>query len=228
MKRVNILGIILFSLLCVFSLNAEEYTDGIKQATGWSITSGLVSAVDDIRVLDDNWLRFGTSNDFYVGYDETTDNALEITDGTNSFVKITDGGTTAAYDWQASTHVTTGKITGAIGVITDTDGIDLSAAQSYGYAVIMTGAGDVELADVCDTATGANVLVFVRDAAETVSIAVNDAADTIVYPGLSLGADDELDSPGSAGDFVCVACLAANTWYVIGARGAWSDGGAAD
>ncbi len=130
-------------------------------------------------------------------------------------------------DGQTYNMVTTGAITGAVGVITTT-GIDLSAAQSYGYAIIATAAGDVELADVCDTATGANALIFVRDVAETVSIAINDPGDTIVFPGLSLGADDELDSAGNAGDFVGVVCLEANTWYVIGSRGGWTDGGAAD
>ncbi len=124
--------------------------------------------------------------------------------------------------------VTTGAITGAIGIITPGAAIDLSAAQSYGYAVIMSTAGDVELADVCDSATGANVTVFVRDVSETVSIAVNDSADTIIFPGLSLGADDELDSAGNAGDFVALICLEANKWYVQGYSGAWTDGGPAD
>lgn len=124
--------------------------------------------------------------------------------------------------------ITTGAITGAVGIVTAMTNIDLSAAQSYGYIIFMTGAGDVELADVCDTATGANATVFVRDTAETVSIAVNDPGDTIIFPGLALGADDELDSPGNAGDFVSLVCLETNKWYVIGYSGAWEDGGPAD
>ncbi len=130
--------------------------------------------------------------------------------------------------FQTDDFVTTGAITGAIGIISPGAAIDLSAAQSYGYTVIMSTAGDVELADVCDTATGANALIFVRDVGETVSIAVNAAEDTIIFPGLALGADDELDSAGNAGDFVALVCMEANTWYAIGYSGAWTDGGPAD
>ena len=122
----------------------------------------------------------------------------------------------------------TGEITGLLDVITSAAAISLSAAQTRGNIIIMTAAGDVELPDVCDTATGANVLVFVRDVAETVSIAVIAPEDTIIYPGLALDADDELDSPGDAGDWVSLVCMEANKWYVVGSRGSWTDGGVAD
>ena len=142
------------------------------------------------------------------------------------------GGTTPAAGTfttlNATTVVATGSMTGSIDIITDSDGIALTASQARGNAMIMTGAGDVDLPDTCDSATGANVLVFVRDASETVSLTVQDTSDTIIYPGLSLGANDELDSPGTAGDWVSVVCMETNKWYVVGNRGAWTDGGVAD
>lgn len=95
-------------------------------------------------------------------------------------------------------------------------------------AIIMTAAGDAELPDSCDSATGHAVLVYVRDVSETVSIAVLAPEDTIIYKGLSLGADDELDSPGAAQDWVSLVCMEANNWYVVGNSGDWTDGGPAD
>lgn len=43
-------------------------------------------------VLDDVYLKFGTDSDIRVGYDETTDDRLEFTDGTNLLSWITDTG----------------------------------------------------------------------------------------------------------------------------------------
>lgn len=125
-------------------------------------------------------------------------------------------------------NATTAALGGAIPFITSTTGVTLTTAQGYGYMVWATGAGDVDLPDVCDSATGANVCVYVRDAAETVSV-TTPAEDLIVYPGIAtLIANDELDSPGLANDFVCLACMEADKWYWLGGTPNWTDGGAAD
>jgi hypothetical protein len=127
--------------------------------------------------------------------------------------------------------ITSGAMTGALGIISASATTSLTLAQCFGYVVIVTAAVEIELDEAaCDSASGANVLIYVRDASEKVEIAVEGAEDTIVYPGLSLGADDELDSDASAdvGDFVGLACLESGKWYVIGSRGTWVDGGPAD
>ncbi len=114
------------------------------------------------------------------------------------------------------------------GFVSSTGDVTLSNPESSGgYEVFVTGVGDVQIADVCDTATNANVFVYVRDSAETVSIAVS-AEDTIVGVGLALDAGDELDSPGNAGDFIYLQCKEANTWHAGGMRVSWTDGGPAD
>lgn len=122
----------------------------------------------------------------------------------------------------------TAPLGGAVPIVNSTAGVTLTTAQGYGYTVFATGVGDVDLPDVCDSATGANVCVYVRDVGEVVSVAPQ-AEDTIVFPGVAtLIAGDELDSAGVAGDFVCLACLATNTWYTMGASASWADGGPAD
>ncbi len=123
--------------------------------------------------------------------------------------------------------VTTGNIIGALGVITSAGAISLTEAQ-LNQVIIVTAAGDVDLPDSCDSATGHSALIYVRDVAETVSLTVTDTSDTIIYKGLSLGADDELDSPGAAQDWVCVVCMETNNWYVVGNSGDWTDGGVPD
>jgi hypothetical protein len=101
-------------------------------------------------------------------------------------------------------------------------------ALAINTATIATAAADYDLPDNCDSATGAWAMLYVRDAAETVSLTVTDAADTIKYKGLSLGANDELDSPGAAQDSVTVVCFETNLWYVTDNSGAWTDGGVPD
>ena len=96
----------------------------------------------------------------------------------------------------------------------------LSLLTTMGYDVY-----DYDLPDDCDSATGAWAMLYVRDAAETVSLTVTGAEDTITYKGLSLGANDELDSPGAAQDSVVVVCLETNLWYVTANSGDWTDGG---
>jgi hypothetical protein len=93
---------------------------------------------------------------------------------------------------------------------------------------LATAAGDYDLPDVCDSATGEWVTLMVRDAAETASLTVLAAEDSINFKGLTLDAGDELDSPGAALDSVTVVCLETDEWYVTGNSGSWTDGGVAD
>jgi len=63
------------------------------------ISGGVILAVtnqfaDDVRILDDKTLNLGTDDDIQIGYDETSDNRLEISDGTNLLAAIEDMGTT--------------------------------------------------------------------------------------------------------------------------------------
>jgi hypothetical protein len=119
-------------------------------------------------------------------------------------------------------------IQGAMNVITDADGITLTAEQMNSI-ILMTGAGDVDIpADQCDTATGKWVTVK-STAAHLNSLTSNDASDLFVLSdGTELDAQDELDLAGAAGNQVTCTCLAVNKWYVTGEIGTCVDGGVAD
>lgn len=56
----------------------------------------------------------------------------------------------------------------------------------------------------------------------TVYVDPASTADTIKY--LTLSAGDKLTSPGATGDSVTLICGAANTWYISGMKGSWTDG----
>jgi len=121
-----------------------------------------------------------------------------------------------------------GKIQGANNIITDTDGIILTTAQ-MNSVVIMTGAGEVQLPDVCDSATGEWVMVFVRDVGEQVEMVVTDTSDQwVLSDGSVTTANDEADLAVVASSFAVFMCLETNKWYVMGERGTVTDGGAAD
>ena len=48
---------------------------------------------------------------------------------------------------------------------------------------------------------------------------------TITLDGASLTAGNAIDSPGTAGDFVCLLAVDATNWLVLGKSGTWIDGG---
>lgn len=126
------------------------------------------------------------------------------------------------------TTMAVSKIQAAGNVITDDDGIVLTASQ-MNSTILMTGAGDVDIpADQCDTATG-KWLIVKSSAAHLNSLTSNDASDQfILTDGTLLTAGNEVDLAGAVASQVCVQCLAANKWYITGEIGSCSDGGAAD
>jgi hypothetical protein len=107
----------------------------------------------------------------------------------------------------------------------------VSAIESRGGYLVVTATGDVDLPDCSATSIGMNLCVEQGDASETVSVAVGDASDDILYEGTLLGVNNEIDSPGGAGDrgaFICLICTEANLWRVKGHEGTWVDGGTVD
>ena len=124
--------------------------------------------------------------------------------------------------------IATGSIVGYLEGVSAAGAHTVSAAQDKGGYILVTAVGDVDLPDVCDSATFASIKIVVRDVGETVSVTVANAGeDTLIYPGLALGAGDELDSPGAALDDLTCVCAETNNWYCNGTAG-WTDGGVDD
>ncbi len=134
--------------------------------------------------------------------------------------------TGAAIDAGANTIVTTGKISGAVNVFTSAGNVTPSTPQIYGGVLIMTAAGQVTLPDVCDSATGANILIRARDVSEQVEVGLTDSNDLFVLTdGTELTANDELDLATPAGSQVGLVCWETGKWYVVSEKGTATDGG---
>jgi hypothetical protein len=109
-----------------------------------------------------------------------------------------------------------------------------SGALTLNAVNVVTTAADADIPDgACDAAAdvGNWVTVVVRDDSEAVSLTSDDASNTFIVPGLSLGAGDEVDSEGGAtsnGDHITVVCSVAESWITTSMHGTWADGGAAD
>jgi len=145
--------------------------------------------------------------------------------------KITAGGVTKTLvlPFEDGTVLTTGSsLQSARQVIADADGIILTAAQMNSY-ILMTGAGEVQLPDVCDSATGTWVRVINKTNTNQVEVVVTDGSDAFVLvDGTVLTAGNEADLATGASDWAEFTCLETNTWYILESEGTVTDGGAAD
>lgn len=126
-----------------------------------------------------------------------------------------------------------GSITGLTPVGDDITGNQaLNTTDLHGKFYIVTAACMVTMDKVTDVGFGATVMLYIRDAAETCIIEV-DNADKINLHGTALDAGDTIDSPGNAGDFICLIShtnvdgSGTDGWITVGyAEAVWSDGGA--
>ena len=67
------------------------------------------------------------------------------------------------------------------------------------------------------------VVMFYDIAGGVITVDPVDGTDTIYLNGTSVGAGDEIDSPGEVGDFICLMAIDATRWITIGRSGTWVD-----
>lgn len=67
---------------------------------------------------------------------------------------------------------------------------------------------------------------FLDLAGGVITIDADDGTDTIYLNAASVGAGDAIDSPGDAGDLICVEAVDATRWVTWGRSGTWVDGDA--
>lgn len=211
-------------------IGTDSTEDSLEFRTNDTVGNSVV-----MEIYEDGEVSFDDANDPYLMLDETdgTDWYLGVDDTGNSIELRTDA--TVGYSVMMEVAESTGNVsfTGSVsGKIPVTSVSSLphtvTTAQTNGGFLIVTAAGDVDLPDVCGTASGAHICVMERDAGETVSVAVGNSSDAIVFAGTNIGTNQELDSPGGAADYACFACLEANVWYVLDYDGTWTDGGNVD
>jgi hypothetical protein len=200
----------------VYKIGADGAVETGTAGTG-SITLGSAGVImtddgDGALIITGN--GDGSDEDLNINLDDTANTAV-ISSSTG--VTLIDAGSIA--------FATTGFING----MTDTDEITgnttLSNLQVHNAGMYVTAACTVTLPAVSACGVGSIVLVYVRDASETVIIDAN-AADRIILYGTALDDGDSIDSPGAAGDFIVLWATDANGWVSLGASGTWTDGGA--
>jgi len=122
-----------------------------------------------------------------------------------------------------TTFAASGEITGKTMVVLATAATwaitDLDSAQNVLYIN--------DDADVIDfTLPGAVkglVVMFYDLGGGVITIDPFDGTDTIYLNGETVGAGDEIDSPGAVGDFICLVALDATRWITTGRAGTWVD-----
>ena len=122
----------------------------------------------------------------------------------------------------------------ASGAITGKSSYSSQTAATYDIGANFTACGGRWFANgdagaiqfTLPAATTGDVCCFADDAGGVISVDPDDGTDYIVREGTSFGAGDEMDSPGSDGDFVCIQAIDGNEWVVRGESGTWVDGGA--
>jgi hypothetical protein len=133
-------------------------------------------------------------------------------------------------DLGANNLVTTGTISGGV-VTTQISSLPhtVTAAQIKGHWLRVTAAGDVDLPS--SAAVGDIICVEQGGVSYVVSVAVGNASHDILLDGVLLGVNNEIDSPGGAGDagaYICLHYTETNLWRVRGKQGTWVDGGTVD
>lgn len=135
------------------------------------------------------------------------------------------GGTTPAAI-SGTTGTFTGTLSGELGVTLDTTAtVDLSTASNARGAMRINNDNDVIDYTLPPAEAGLNICFYSRYAA-VVTIDVDDGVDVIILDGTALTAGYAIDSPGTAGDFICLSCIDATYWITLGRSGTWVDGGA--
>ena len=81
-------------------------------------TSAGSNKIAGLYIADDSPLTLGTDNNFTLQYDETTSDALELGDGTNTFLGITDDGSVATFTLTGDVDISSQLALGAQGAIT--------------------------------------------------------------------------------------------------------------
>jgi hypothetical protein len=201
---------------------ADEIAAGI--AEGELADSVVVSAdIKDDTIDSADYAAASIDNehlaDDAVGVDEIATDAvtMDAIDADGAFTSLTGA-------W-----ATTGVLSGAIGVTETTDGSEtVSGAGAYGYLFEADHA--TATSDTTYTLPAAEVgmsACFYDNGAGTGGIILDpNSADNFILNGTAMANDENLNSPGVAGDgangdYICIVAIDATTWVTMGRSGDW-------
>lgn len=152
----------------------------------------------------------------YIAAEELTFTATSTTQLT-----VSSGSGITDVSFSALNLATTGTITGAIKINSDSNGMssaEMTTAGMYGTFYLATGAGTWNLPGA---AAGMSFCIYSTTAA---AVVINpDDGDVITLNGTALTAGDSITSASAAGDFICLVAADATNWYTLGRSGTWTD-----
>ena len=165
------------------------------------------------------------------------DAAVDVGGSANSYTVNTTPSASADYllginDFAGSWSVNRFNIANLMRPIVTSAGTErvLTADGVSGGVVLVTAEIEVRLPDCDAAAVGALVMLVQADASETFEIAMTDTNDIPFLDGVSLTANFEIDSPGTAveDNYIVMQCREVNEWHSLGRSGVFVTGGAAD
>ena len=200
---------------------APSGASGVTVTPDTTITGDLTVSGADVTIAAAGVKLTGSNGSLTIlglgdGQDEdvkidlnSTANTIEITSPASSATTI---------DINTLNLVSTGTISGGIPSTTDADGMNITAAQAYGYMHFAGGAGTWNLPAV---ATGMSLCVYSTTAA---AVVINpDNSDRIILNGTALADGDSITSASGAGDFICLMADSSAGWVTLGRSGTWTD-----
>ena len=224
----KILSIVLFILL-VFTVNS--YAANWMMFAPAGLTGGASGALDAIDALDADGAGYDLQNldgcmviistEFSV-YWFDIDNAGS--EASPQIIKPDEGESGVGYTGDGRwllLDVKAADLMGGFKLISDSDGITVTAAQAWGSMILESGnQQNIELPAVeagmvvCAIATGA-------DGSAEIYFDVN-ASDHIDLDGVSAANGEYIrNSTDAKNDYVCALGVGSNTWIIIGYRGTW-------
>jgi len=191
------------------------------------VSGGAITLQNDETIGngDDTEISFNGTEALALDLDTGTANQVRWQNRTTSTTGVTE------MNFSALNLATTGTISGKVPIVTIGSGRSITSAEAQGSFIMVTAAGTYTLPAAATAGYGSTVCIYVRDASETVVIEV-DNADKIRLYATALDAGDTIDSPGAAGNFVCLMAVTdtdgsgTDGWITLGTSGTWTDGGA--
>ena len=205
-----------------------SYLDGVTSAIQTQISNILdgTTAFTDINATDiidsDNYAAASIDNehlaDNAAGVDEIATDAvtMDAVDADGTFTSLTGA-------WR-----TTGVLQGQVNVVEDTDGA--ASPTTDMYETIFEADHATATSDTTYTLPAAEIgmsACFYDNGVGTGGIVLDpNSADNFILDGLAMANDENLNSPGVAGDgangdFICIVAINATTWATMGRSGDW-------
>lgn len=177
---------------------------GLVKVMVLTSAEGVHDGGNDEAILTDSGETFGTNT--YVGmtlYNTTDGSSCVVTANNNTTMTCTlTGGTDNNWDTNDAWAVAPGP--------------------NQSGSVFYIGSATT----ILHPATAGYAACYYSTAANTIKVDPVSASMEIMLNGTGIGAGDEIDSAGAAGDYICIHNQSATVANTLGRSGTWTDGGA--